>query len=108
MKFLEIIQLITAFFLFVSIGNIDSSAFYSFLRILVFITSVLTIFDSVGDMENSFVSKFVVVCSFFIGIIFNPILPIYFYDKESWFIYDIVAGGFFAIKALSTKLYFED
>ena len=104
MKFLEIIQLITACILILPIvADIDSSEFYTFLRILVFSTSLMTISLNYTKIENDEISKFVVFGALFIGILFNPIFPIYLYEKEIWWVFDIVAAGFFLINALSSK-----
>jgi hypothetical protein len=64
--------------------------YYTFLRIAVFIFSLLLIYK-IGDLfKGPFSVGFLVI-----AIIFNPIFPIYLHSKSTWIIIDLLCGGFF-------------
>lgn len=82
MKYLIIIAALCCF-----IGIIDLPiGYYTFLRILVFLMSLLII-------VNEFRSRrFWVITFILILILFNPIFPIYLYLKSIWIVIDIIVG----------------
>lgn len=82
MKYLIIIAALCCF-----IGIIDLPiGYYTFLRILVFLMSLIII-------VNEFRSRgFWVITFILILILFNPIFPIYLYLKPIWIVIDIIVG----------------
>jgi len=71
--------------------------FYTFLRIVITITSVLII---MGIYKNNV--NFWIVCFGLIAIMFNPIIPVYLYDRSKWVPINITAALLFT--AFSFKL----
>ena len=63
--------------------------YYRLLRIIVTISSGIFCFKFHEQNNMNMVYLFG-----FIAILFNPLIPIYF-DKDTWVIIDIVAGGIF-------------
>lgn len=64
--------------------------YYTFLRIVVFVTSIIVL---IGSVKNDMLSLAMV--SALIGILFNPILPIYLHSKSVWVILDLLSSGCF-------------
>ena len=64
--------------------------YYRFLRIVVFIGSVLVI---VGNAKEGFAWRNLVLG--LLAILFNPILPIHM-DREVWMVVDAVGAAWFA------------
>jgi hypothetical protein len=73
--------------------------FYEFLRVITFIGVIGLIY-----LFSFQVSKptFLVLFSIIIGILWNPILPIYL-DRESWFVFNLIAGAFLAFIAYNVS-----
>ncbi|WP_414017891.1 DUF6804 family protein [Chitinophaga sancti] len=69
--------------------------FYTALRILVFICSILLIRSSYQDSLTNWVILFLVI-----AVLFNPILPVYLYKKSIWIPIDVIAGILFLAKGL--------
>lgn len=83
---MKILLIFTAFVLFLGTAEMPIN-YYFFLRITVTIVSLLTILF----VEKKTLNFWLI---FFIGvaILFNPIVPIYLYQKTSWIFIDIVVG----------------
>jgi hypothetical protein len=69
--------------------------FYTVLRILVFICSLLLIGRSYRQHSSFWIYILLVI-----AVVFNPIIPVYLYRKSTWIPIDIAAGIFFLIKAI--------
>jgi len=82
--------------LFIAIFDMPSG-YYDFLRIVVFITTGLTAiyFFNKGESNTG-------VALLLIAILWNPVVPIYIYDKGVWVMLDLIAAGII-IFTLSTK-----
>ncbi|WP_299180486.1 DUF6804 family protein [uncultured Chryseobacterium sp.] len=82
MKYLIIVAALCCF-----VGIMDLPiGYYTFLRILVFLMSLLII-------VNEFRSKrFWLIAFSLILILFNPILPVYLHLKSVWIVIDIIVG----------------
>lgn len=89
--------IICAGLLFFGLFNLPIG-YYTFLRIVVTIGAVSII---VTEFKNEF--SFWIITFGLIGILFNPIIPIYFNDKTFWAIIDLLAGILFGIKAFTLK-----
>ncbi|WP_048509163.1 DUF6804 family protein [Chryseobacterium sp. FH2] len=85
MKYLIIVAALCCF-----AGIIDLPfGYYTFLRILVSLMALIIIF-------NEFRSRsFWLIAFTLIFILFNPIIPIYYYLKPFWIIIDILVGLLF-------------
>jgi hypothetical protein len=73
--------------------------YYTMLRIMVTITSVLIITQ---QLKNG-IGLWVIIFGF-IAILFNPIIPVHFNSKAAWGPIDIICAIIFIIKSfISTK-----
>ena len=66
--------------------------YYTFLRIIVFVASAITVYYFGRQKELGWVMIFGIVL-----ILFNPIIPIHFYRKIIWIPIDIVTGILFLL-----------
>ncbi len=72
------------------------SGFYTFLRIAITLVSVLVIINEYQSGINFWVIIFGIIL-----ILFNPLIPVYLYDKEKWIPIDIVISIVFGVKVLT-------
>lgn len=80
------------------IGIIDLSyGYYVFLRWIVCGTSVFIVF-----LSYKLEKWFSVVLFGIIGVLFNPVVPVYF-DKETWVVIDLAVSIIFAISFFFIK-----
>lgn len=70
------------------------SGYYTFLRIAVFIATLIVI---VAEFKNGI--SFRVIAFGIIAIVFNPLIPVYLNDKETWIPIDIISAVFFGVKS---------
>ena len=75
------------------------SEYYVFLRVVVFIASIWNIKEYYFNSKNDDFAMVVVICSAITLVLFNPIVPIYFWDKTEWIFPDILASIFFLVVA---------
>lgn len=71
------------------------SGYYSFLRIVVCISSCLYAYWSYCFSEKVNIGVIIFVL---IAILFNPIIPVYLYDSGTWGVIDVITAiifGFF-------------
>jgi hypothetical protein len=73
--------------------------YYTFLRIIETIGAIVVIFTEYRNEITLWIIAFGII-----GILFNPILPIYLNDKTFWIIIDFAAGILFGIKAFTLKI----
>lgn len=86
-----IICLITALLLVIGCFHLPIG-YYTFLRIVVFVASIVIIIDS-HKMGFNYSN----VTTGIVGILFNPIIPVYFHSKMLWTVIDIIASVWFII-----------
>lgn len=72
--------------------------YYTFLRIIVTIGCISVIMEDTTFSLNNWVIIFIVI-----GILFNPIFPVFLNKKSLWMLIDLVAAIIFGIKAFSNK-----
>jgi FtsH-binding integral membrane protein len=73
--------------------------FYEFLRIITFIGVIgLIHLFNYQISQPAFLLLFLII----IGLLWNPILPIYL-DRGSWFVFNLIAGIFFAFIAYNVS-----
>ncbi|WP_424989310.1 DUF6804 family protein [Flagellimonas sp.] len=89
------ISLLCALLLFIAVMQL-SREYYWLLRIVVFIGALLVF------VKNR---KYVVWAIIFalIAVLFNPIFPIYLYNKAYWIPLDIITGILFLIEAMLNR-----
>ena len=89
---------LTSFVLLVIIARMEMpSGFYTFLRIVVCATSILLFYITSKKTEGDWnINAFSVVFGL-VAILFNPIIPIYLYDKDTWQIIDNIVGVSFLL-----------
>ncbi|MDY0076159.1 MAG: hypothetical protein RBR87_02700 [Bacteroidales bacterium] len=85
--------LIITGFLLLSLASMPMG-YYTFLRIIVFISAIVVVVPEYKHGLNFWVVSFGIV-----GILFNPILPVYLYDKNAWAFLDIAAAVLFFVKS---------
>ena len=90
------IFLIPAALLLIGIADLDIG-YYTFMRIVVFLASCFTAF--VSYKENEKVNFWVAIFAL-IAILFNPIIPIYLHDKDTWAVLDFICAVIFIIKGI--------
>ncbi len=83
---------------FIALFNLPIT-YYTFLRIIISVGSLLAIYNFIKCRSNSWILLFS-----FLFILFNPILPIYLYKKSFWIPIDIAVGILFLfLTFLKTK-----
>lgn len=88
------ISIICAFLLFLAVFNLPIK-YYGILRGIVFVGAILII------LENIKTNIFWVFLFTLIALLFNPIYPIYLYEKIIWIPLDILTGILFLIETFS-------
>lgn len=83
--------------LLLGIGNLHIG-YYTFVRIIVTIGAVCVIINEPIKDLNFWRVSFGII-----AVIFNPIIPIYLYDKSIWIPIDIIIAIMFIIKLLKLK-----
>lgn len=87
--------------IFLLIGVCDMpSGYYTFMRIIVFISGLL-----IGHMcykENDRINLWTVLFAL-ITVLFNPVVPVYLYDKEAWVVLDLIGAAIFGIKGYTVR-----
>lgn len=97
-KPITIISTLTAILLVVGCFRLPIG-YYTFLRIVVFVSSVIW---TVSHIEKGL--SFDMIVTALLCILFNPILPIYLHSKLAWVIIDALAAGWFGyLLAVSLK-----
>jgi hypothetical protein len=94
---MKTLLLICAGLLFIGLVDLPIG-FYTLLRIVVKIGSVAVV---VTEFENGL--SFCVITFGLIGILFNPLIPVYLNDKSAWMPIDIIGGIIFIIKSFTLK-----
>ena len=93
------IFLVPAALLLIGIADLPIG-YYTFLRIVVCITSCLIAYGSYAREERI---NFGAILFGIIAIIFNPLFPIYLHDKEVWTVIDTLS----AISFIAAGIYLK-
>lgn len=88
-KGILVIILIVAIMLFVALFHLPIG-YYKLLRIVVFIVSITLIFQNRAEKMS-----FRNIVTALIGILFNPIIPVYLHSKGAWSVIDFVTACWF-------------
>ena len=94
-KPITIVFILTAILLVVGCFRLPIG-FYTFLRITVFVASIVLI---VINREKGLSVSIIV--SALLGIIFNPIIPVYLHNKTAWIVIDAPAAVWFVYLSIS-------
>jgi hypothetical protein len=94
---MKILLLICAGLLFVGLMDLPIG-YYTLLRIIITIGSVLVV---VSEYQNGL--NFWIISFGLIAILFNPLMPIYLNSKSAWMPIDIIGGIIFIIKSFTLK-----
>ncbi len=70
--------------------------YYTLLRIVVTIAAFSVVIREFDKGSNTSLAVFGII-----GILFNPLIPVYLHDKSIWLLIDIAAGIIFMAKALT-------
>lgn len=70
--------------------------YYTFLRIIVFVTAGLYLIQHYNGELKPWIIVFGILM-----IIFNPVFPVYLGEKSRWLLIDIIAGALFLAKAFN-------
>lgn len=92
------IFLVPALFLLIGIADLPIG-YYTFMRIVVFLASCFITFASYK--ENEKVNLWVILFAL-VAILFNPIIPIYLHDKDTWAVLDFIGAAIFGVKGFQT------
>ncbi|WP_052670537.1 DUF6804 family protein [Draconibacterium sediminis] len=83
-----------AIILFVGIANLPIG-YYTFLRITTITGAIAVILTEYEKGINLWLVSFAVV-----GILFNPLVPIYLHSKDAWMVLDLIGGFLFLGKLI--------
>lgn len=93
--FYSYVAVVCSFFLLAAIFVLPG-VFYKFLRIFIFLGAII-----IGLKEHK--SLFVLFSFALIAYLFNPIVPIYLFQKSIWMSVDIICAVLFALNAFNIK-----
>ncbi len=94
---MKYLYLVCAGLLFLALANLPIG-YYTFLRIIVSIGAIVVVVEEWKNGYNFWVISFGII-----AVVFNPLIPIYLYKKDSWVIIDAVVAVLFLIKSLTQK-----
>ena len=88
---MRILSFICAILLLLAIANLPVG-YYTVLRLTVTLYSVVIIITKINKLSAVWIILF--VC---IALLFNPVIPVYFYRKSLWLPIDIITAGIFIL-----------
>ena len=91
-KLFSVLSIICACHLFFAGLNLPE-AFYSYLKVIVTCVALLTMMNHIGK------NRFFVVAFGLVAVVFNPIYPVYLYDRSVWVLLDIITALLFLYEA---------
>jgi hypothetical protein len=91
------LSLICSVFLLVALAPLPSG-FYTFLRIVVFIGALVIAFGKHASANSLLRWGFIAI-----AVLFNPIIPVYLYEKGIWMPIDIIAAIAFAAYSFNSS-----
>ena len=106
---LTVMQFIAMILLLIAMIDIEAMGYFTFLRIYIFLTALYTMYtfnkaskkSNNEEQENLFLGS--ALLAFIIAVLFNPIFPIYFWDKTPWYFIDSISAILFMC-----FVYFDD
>jgi hypothetical protein len=94
---LKTLLFICSALLFLAIADLPIG-YYTLLRIVVTITSILIF---IRDFENG-INLWSIIFGI-VAVLFNPLIPIYLIDKNIWIPIDLAAGCLFFVKSFAVN-----
>lgn len=83
------------------IGLFDlPTGYYTFLRIVVCLVSCLSSYWSYKSDDRV---GFATVIFAAMALLFNPFIPVYLNDKDTWTVFDLIAAILFAVRYVSMR-----
>ena len=95
---MRVMLLVCSGLLFLATAGLPNG-YFTFLRIVVTIVAGSVVLEEIEKGVNLWVIYFGLI-----AILFNPIIPIHFYDKSIWMPIDIIVGLSFTLKAFLPKV----
>lgn len=98
---LTILQSIAVILLIIALYDIQAMVYFTFLRIYIFSVAIFTMYKfieaskKVDNEEKINALQGSSIFLFIIAVLFNPIFPIYFWDKTPWYWIDGITAFFF-------------
>lgn len=72
--------------------------YYTFLRILVFFAAIIVLVGNICEKN-----VFIIIITALVGILFNPIFPVYLHNKSTWIVLDLLSAGWFVYCAVKNS-----
>ena len=94
-----IIYILSIALLLIGLADLPTG-YYIFLRIIVCIASCIGSYQSYQTDESVGIAT---ISFALLAILFNPIIPIYLYDKDVWSVLDLVAAFMLGIRLFTTN-----
>ncbi len=91
-KLFNVLSIICACHLFFAGLNLPDT-YYDYLRILVTGVALLTMMNNIGK------NRYFVITFGLVALVFNPLFPIYIYEKAVWVLLDIITALLFLYEA---------
>lgn len=106
---LTILQFFAVILLIIALFDIQAMGYFTFLRIYIFSVAILSIYKFYvaskkvdnEEKENLLVGSNLIL--FIIAVLFNPIFPIYFWDKTPWYWIDSISALFLMLFIFDQK-----
>ena len=95
---MKYLLLICSGLLFIALADLPIG-YYTFLRIVVTIGAAAVVVIEYENGLNFWLMAFVII-----AILFNPLIPIYLNEKDTWMLIDIVVAILFLIKSFTYKI----
>jgi len=73
--------------------------FYTFLRLAVTICSIVIIISEAKKGTTFWIIVFAII-----GLVFNPVIPVYLYKKSLWMLIDLLTAATFIVYGLTYKI----
>ena len=97
------LQLVASILLIAGAFPIEAMWYYTFLRIVVFIIALGTIFSNYAKSKDDDFALGAVILFTVIAVLFNPLFPIYFWSKTPWIWIDVLSALFFFTAAAESS-----
>ena len=100
---LTVLQFIAAILLIIALFDIEAMGYFTFLRIYIFSVGILSMYqfykasEKADNEDQKNLLGGSAIFSFIFAVLFNPIFPVYFWDKTPWYWIDSIAALYFLL-----------
>jgi hypothetical protein len=100
---LTVLQFIAAILLIIALFDIQAMGYFTFLRIYIFSVGILSMYqfykasEKADNEDQKNLLGGSALFSFIFAVLFNPIFPVYFWDKTPWYWIDSIAALYFLL-----------